>query len=210
MKNKIIRYVGIATLAAGLLFGSAGAVKAASLDAEVIGGNRETTLDLKLGGEIAPKFNFFCRNLTTVDYDNNATPLLMTNAIYITTDNLDVFARGFIAPNGITPRLGVQYHDKFGDFRFYGSGTIDAHEDPSLEFQVILGHTPRLTGNLNLYLNAEEILNFNKERHNFGIQRLRLGLGIDDYRFGIGANLKEAGDDFNFTYNVGAFVGKTF
>lgn len=210
MKNKIIRYAGIASLAASLLFGSVSAAKAASLNAEVIGGNKETTLDLKLGGEIVPKINFFCRNLTTVDYDNNTTPLLMTNLIYNINNNLDVFARGFIAPNGITPRLGTQYHNKFGDFSFYGSGTIDAQEDPSLEFQIILGYTPRLTENLNLYLNAEEIVNFNRENHNFNIQRLRAGLEIARYRFGIGANLKEAGDDFNFTYNIGGFVGKMF
>jgi hypothetical protein len=196
-----------AALAAGLVLSPNHVLAGDSV--EVMVGNKSTTIDVKLDGELAPRTGFFVRNRTNID-DGSVTSFAAADIFVNITGGLDAILHTQYASSiGVVPRLGLQYFAKSGDVSAYLLGTAGMSENPDGEVFAVFAYNPKITDDLSLVSQAEFITNF-AEQHNFSIQRLRLGVETSGYSVGAATDLMEAGPEGNFGYNVGGFVKKEF
>jgi len=189
----------------------AGEASGAGGSVEVMGGQANTTLDVKLSGEVAPRTGIFVRNRTTVDYNNQVSPFTLADLTFNIAGGLDAVAEVQMAPGmGAVPRLGVQYFKAFGDFSVYGLATGKARENPNAEMIVLLRYMPRLSERIKGFAQVEALSDIGRTGHEYSTQRIRLGLDISGYRLGAAADLVETGNKAAMSYNMGGFVSKNF
>ena len=178
--------------------------------AELMAGNRSATLDLKVGTELAPGLQFFTRQFSSVNYDNEVGHFGLINLGYNVWDGLNVLAQAQAIPGvGAAPRFGFEYFKQVGDFGLYGEAVSTVPESPQIELLANIGYRPSLTDDLRLVTDLEAITLLSPERgHDYSTQRLRLGLGAGQFEFGPALNLEEVGG--NVDYNVGGSVKVNF
>ncbi len=178
--------------------------------AELMAGNRNATLDLKVGVETAPRLQFFTRQLPSVNYDNEVNHFGLISLGYNVWDGFNILAQAQAIPGvGAAPRTGLEYFKQLGDFGLYGEAVSTVEESPIIELLADVGYRPQLTENLRFVADLEAVTLLNPERgHDYSTQRLRMGLGTGQLEFGPAANLEEAGGNVN--YNFGGSVKVNF
>jgi hypothetical protein len=203
---------GLATAALAATLALSPLPAEASGSVEAMAGDKTTTIDTKVGAEVAPDTNLFLRQRTTSDYDSNVSFFGLADLSYNIFDGLSAVAEVQAAPEmGVIPRLGAQYFGQFGDFSAYALATVKAMENPDGEFIINLSYNPELTNGVRLLTNIENLTSVGEEGHQFSVQRLRAGLTFQDkYSVGIGADLTEVGNEGELDYNVGGFAGLKF
>ena len=182
----------------------------ASGSAELMAGNRSATLDLKVGTELAPGFQFFTRQLPSVNYDNEVSHFGLISLGYNVWDGLNVLAQAQAIPGvGFAPRAGLEYFKQVGDFGLYGEAVSTAQESPQIELLANVDYRPQLTEDLRLVANLEAVTLLSPERgHDYSTQKLRLGLGAAKFEFGPAVNVEEVAG--NIDYNIGGSVKVNF
>ncbi len=209
MINKIKKLVTGVAIAASMICGTQ-SVANASGSVEVMAGDKSTTLDTKVMTNVAPRTNLFLRGRTSVDYQGKVGYFGLADLNVNLVDGLDAVAEAqFIPSVGVIPRLGLGYFKKVDDFSVYSLATAGFNgEDVDAEFLANLRYKPQLTDDLDLVLNLENVTNVGEQGHNFSVQRLRTGLGHNNYEFGVAADLTEAGGEV--TPNVGGYAKLSF
>lgn len=209
MKNKFKKIVAGVAIAASMVCGVPNMANAGN-SAEVMVGNKSTTLDIKVTTDVAPRTNLFLRGRTSVDYQGEVSYFGLADLSVNLVDGLDAVAEAqFIPDVGVIPRLGLGYFKKAGDFSVYGLVTAGLNgENVDAEILANIRYAPKLTDNLDLVLNLENITNVGEQGHNFSVQRLRTGLGVDNYEVGVAADFTEAGGEV--TSNVGVYAAIKF
>jgi len=178
--------------------------------AEVMVGQKSATLDAKLGGQFAPKFGYFGRNITTLNYDGKVSNFLGVDLTYDLGKGVSLLAEGQFTDTAL-PRAGLQYFQTFGDFSLYAAGTANLRYGTDGEVFVVADYTPQISPGVKAVVHAEACTNFGK-KHNFSGQKLRLGVGQGSFSAGVGVNFSEAGqgEDLVVDYNPGIFFGYKF
>ncbi|MBU0456685.1 MAG: hypothetical protein KKD75_00920 [Nanoarchaeota archaeon] len=209
MINKLKKMVAGVAIATSMVCGASN-IANASGSVEVMAGNENTTLDTKINASVAPRTNLFVRGRTSADYQGEVSYFGLADLSVNLVDGLDAVAEAqFIPGIGVVPRLGLQYFGKFGDFSVYGLATAGlSGENVDAEFLANLKYAPKLTDDLNLVLNLENVTNVGEQGHNFSVQRLRIGLGIDNYKFGVATDLTES--DGAVVQNMGGYAKINF
>ncbi len=210
--NQLQRLISIA----GLLISLALPAKSyAGGSVELMAGNKNSTLDLKVGAEIAPKLQLFSRQISSLDYEWNVGHFGFASLGYNPWDGLSVLVQAQAIPGvGAAPRIGVEYFKQLGDFGLYGgvAGIVsDLQNNPKMEIELsaIVDYQPSLNENLQLATSVEAVTLLSPERgHDFSLQRLRLGLKTGKFEFGPALNLEETSDAVS--YNVGGAVKVNF
>jgi len=209
--KKLIK--GIATaIAATYLTLMPAKADAFSGTAEIAAGQEYTSLDARLNAPLGEKGGLFVWNIASVDYDGKGSNFSLLDLSYNLVGGLGVVLENqFIGDYGYA-RAGLQYYGEKNDFNAFFLATAGTPFDtfePSGELTAIIGYNPKFNGGLGLHARIEDITNFGGS-HNFSIQRLRLGLSIDKFRFGASADFMETGNEGEFSHNVGGFVGVDF
>lgn len=180
----------------------------AGSSAEIMAGNKGTTLDLKVAAELAPHLELFSRNLPSVNYDNEVNYFGLVSLGYNLWDGLNVLAQTqFIPEVGAAPRLGLEYFKQIRDFGFYVEAVSTIEKNPQVELLVNIGYQP-VTEDLRFVANLEAITLLSEKGHDYSAQKLRLGLGAGKYEVGPAINLEEVSGEVN--YNVGGFIKVNF
>ena len=111
----------------------------------------------------------------------------------------------FIPEVGIIPRIGAQYFNEIDQFSVYALATAGLNDgDVDAEFIANLRYVPKITDELSFVLNLENVTNVGEQGHNFSLQKLRAGLGIDKYEIGAAADFLEANGEI--TSNLGGYA----
>jgi len=209
MINKIKKMVAGVAIAALMVCGTPSVANAGG-SVEVMAGDKSTTLDTKVRTNVAPRTNLFLRGRTSVDYQGEVGYFGLADLSVNLVDGLDAVAEAqFIPGVGVVPRLGLGYFKKVDDFSVYGLATAGLNgENVDAEFVANLRYAPQLTDDFNLVLNLENVTNVGEQGHNFSVQRLRTGLGHDNYEFGVAVDITEAGGEV--TPNVGGYAAIKF
>ncbi|MBW2967161.1 hypothetical protein KY362_01605 [Candidatus Woesearchaeota archaeon] len=174
--------------------------------AEVLAGQESATLDTMIFGEIGDAAGVGGRIRATVDYEGNASTFGMIDFTYELYEGFGAIFEAHLSDGGISFRPGLQYVNSWGDFSIYALSTVGVDTAPDVDVIAILRYQPDLTDRLSFVSQAECVSNFGGEGHNFSIQRLRLGLGVDWFEFGAAGDLREDGNSGDFSYNVGGYV----
>jgi len=205
IKQKIKKTLIGATMIASLLCGNPSEAKPTG-SAELMVGNTNNTLDLKLSSELTSKIILFSRNRISLDHENQVTYFGLIDLSHNIVGGLDALIelQASAPGKGILPRFGIQYFQRINDFSLYGMTSVSLQENPDAEISIVLGYNPQLKDEVALTFNVENFTNFGEEGHNYSLQRLRAGLKIKRFSFGPALDLNESAD--KITYNVGGFL----
>ncbi len=204
--NKIITGFAIATV---LVCGTQREAEAGS--AELFVGDKSATFDTKVNIELGQRTNLFLRNRLTSEYDNDVGYFGVADLSVNIIGGSDGVLEGQVTTeSGIIPRIGLQYFKKMNDVSIYSIGTCGIKSNPDGELLFNIGYEPVIGNDLKVLANLENITNFSSQGHNFSIQRIRLGLGVDDFGFGAAVDLNETGNKGEVNYKFGGFVAKKF
>jgi len=200
-----LKFLSAGLIAATLMFGA----KAEANDFEILAGDKGVTIDTKITAEVAPRTNVYLRGITYADYSDNIGYFGLADLTVNIIEGLDAVAEiQFVPEFGAIFRAGVQYYKEIGDFSFYGLGTAGLSKNPDGEFLVELKYLPEIAENVKLLFSAENVTNFNVDGHNLSSQKLRTGLKLDKYSFGVAADLSELKDvsgEILVDSNIGGF-----
>jgi len=139
-----------------------------------------------------------------------------TEAISYNTSSLKGFTPVVVVQflnKGVYPKIGIQYVKQKDDFTFFGWSVVETLNNPKIDLFVLTRFTPKLTEKINLYSQLELLSNFptvEKNSFNF-IERIRLGLKLNEFQFGSGLDLVQNGrKQFINTINIGGFLRYEF
>ncbi|MFC1732040.1 hypothetical protein ACFL6I_17115 [candidate division KSB1 bacterium] len=171
-----------------------------------------TTIDAKLGGEIADRTNFFLRNRTTMDHDNMVDSFTLIDLSYNLGKGLDAVGEMQFVPGAETDyRLGMQYFHKFKKgVTAYALLTRNFTEEPNTELTTVLGYSRDIKGEWKLVGRVEGIINMADTCYNYDLTRLRLGIGKGRFLIGPAADISGLGSGEEPAYTAGGFVAVKF
>jgi hypothetical protein len=201
-------------------------VTVAQIPVEVFGGHQKTSLDImffkfiKNNEQANTNWLFFNRNRVSIDYKMNTTndlPLFgFTEAISYNHKNLKGFAPVLvtqISNRGVYPKVGIQFFVRKNDFTFFSWIVCETLKDPNIDLFVLTRYEPKRSENAHLFAQLELVNAFpTLSNANYNLfQRMRIGLRIKEWQFGVGADFNELGNKtFINTDNIGTFLRHEF
>jgi hypothetical protein len=201
-------------------------VAVAQIPVELFVGDKKTTLDIMFFKFIKNKeqqntnWLFFNRNRASIDYKMTATtdfPVFgFTEVISYNQKKLKGFAPVMVAQisnRGIYPKAGIQFFHKKKDFTFFSWIVTETLKNPNLDLFVLTRYEPKLSEKLDLFTQLELVnaLPTIKNNNFTFIQRVRLGLKIKAFQFGVGSDFSSIGrNNFLNTSNIGGFIRYEF
>ncbi|NBW36330.1 MAG: hypothetical protein EBR30_15190 [Cytophagia bacterium] len=217
MKNKLF-FLLVSLLIGGETF--------SQIPIELFLGHEKATLDvmffkyIKNNEQENSKFLFFNRNRTSIDYDQTSTSRLpsfgFTEAVSFNHPALKSFAPVAVVQvlnSGLYPKAGIQYFFHKKDFTFFSWLVCETLKQPNIDFFILSRYEPHLTQHLSLFLQLESFSarpTTTEDMQQY-LQRLRLGLKINTWQFGLGGDFNQAGNKyFSNTHNLGVFVRHEF
>lgn len=192
------------------------------LPVELFSGNKKATLDIlffkyfKNKNGSNSKFLFFNRNRASVDYKMTSTSNLpqlgFTEAISYNHKKLKGFAPVMVVSilnRGVYPKAGIQFATTKKDYVIFSWLVSETLNNPKIDYFFLGRFTPKLTDKLNLFTQVEFVNSLPTDsKNNFTlIQRIRVGLKMKEFQFGMGIDFTESGRDiFTSSVNAGAFL----
>lgn len=213
----------ISSIVAMLLYGS---MAFAQLPVEVFSGDKKTTLDILFFRYFKEKDGtnsnllFFNRNRVSIDYamtpSNQLPQFGFTEAISYNHSALRGFAPvvvGSISSKGVYPKAGIQYARIRKYYTTFTWLVCETLENPTLDFFFLGRYTPRLTERMALFIQLElfHAMPTNREKNFNFTQRVRLGLKVNEFQFGMGSDIFTSGRiEYITTANTGGFLRYEF
>lgn len=201
-------------------------VAVAQIPVEVFGGHKKTTFDIMLFKYFKDKsgnnskFLFFNRNRASIDYQMTSTSFLpqfgFTEAISFNHPKLKGFAPvtvGQLVGTGVYTKVGFQFAYLKKDILIFTWLVSETKRDPTIDIFFLGRFTPKLTEKINFFSQLE-LINAAPtmiEKTYLFTQRIRLGLKMKAFQFGIGADFAQSGRvSFSKTENLGLFLRYEF
>lgn len=198
----------------------------AQIPVEVFVGHKKATADIMFFKFFKNKeaqnsdWLFFNRNRASIDYTMTSSTNLpqfgFTEAISYNNKKWKGFAPVAVVQilnKGVYPKVGIQFAKIKKDYTIFTWVVCETLENPNIDFFFLGRYTPKLTDKLNLFTQLELVNALpTLETNNFNfVQRLRLGLKVKEYQFGLGADFTALGrNNFITTQNIGVFLRHEF
>ncbi|MDO8553869.1 MAG: hypothetical protein Q7S22_03625 [Candidatus Micrarchaeota archaeon] len=215
--ESIIRRTGKIATSALLVAGLMLAPKPAKADSlELASSTKSATIDIKASADLTKKLGVFIRARPSQDFKTgNINSFGLVDMTVNLRSNVDAVGELQFISGSTVPRAGVQGYTGLGDVNLYCITTVGLNTKPYVEVLTKLGYTPRISNNIKLLAQIEDVSDISRNGHLWSTQRLRLGLNLDTWGFGAATDLTEVGNkpksaDGSFSYAPGAFVLKTF
>lgn len=158
------------------------------------------------------RWTLFSRSRATAEYDNNQTDLFTGAYLnYTTTSGLGTTLVGRISSREAGLDIGIHYFKANKNFLIYALPSVSLKSSLNYSWFSIIRYTPVLGEKTRLYSSLELFAAFRQSQYLASVQRLRLGLDLQGYQFGLALNLSGLGDDFpGSDINPGLFIRKQF
>lgn len=209
----------LTTLTAMLLFRG---MAVAQIPVELFAGDKKATVDIlffkffKKNSGKNSRFLFFNRNRASVDYKMTSGTLLpqfgLTEAVSYNHEKLKGFAPvmvGQIFNTGVFPKAGIQYAYIRQNITVFSWIVSETLHDPRIDLFFLGRFTPKLSENLHLFSQLELVNTAptsNEKIFSF-IQRIRLGLKLKSFQFGLAADFSQNGrNKYIASKNIGGFL----
>ncbi len=203
--KKLITY---ATLGIALMFGKNADAAQGSL--EVMAGESQATTDLIAYDSLGKQFGFIFRNRNTVDYESGNSSFSLVDLTYSLGKGIDLITESqFIDGNDVDQRFGAKYFNSHGDFSIFALGTFGFNKENNFEADVVFQYNPQI-GRIPLRSSLEILTNVGDDGNNFTHERVRLGVGKNDYSGGLALDCAQIGKEFDSSYVIGLYLKKDF
>ena len=142
---------------AGTLLTMLVGTRAEASSAEVMVNDKNTTLDLKVGVNVAPKVELFFRQIPRIKHNGESGYFGYGSLGYNIFNNLNALIQAqALAGIGSAYGVGAEYFNDIGGGDVYGLADVAFwNGEPIAEFLLGLGYRPQLTDDLSLALNFE-------------------------------------------------------
>lgn len=181
---------------------------------EVMGGHQRIFVDVQWLKPLDTTFawSIFSRARATVDYENRSDLFWGVYLNRTSPIGLGGTVIGRIGSNSSGGDLGVHYLKATKNWLFFGLATVgfDTNEELTYAWFSILRFTPKLVKEWRLYTSLELYHAFYREGHLYSTQRLRAGLSIKGWQFGLAYNIALIGQTPLIDHNLGGFIRKEF
>jgi hypothetical protein len=221
--SKCFKLKTLVVVSAMLLFRS---IAVAQTPVEIFAGDKKATFDVmffkffKNKEKQNSKWLFFNRNRATIDYKMTKTSNFpqygFTEGISYNHKNLKGFAPVLVAQlnnRGIYPKLGLQYAKVKPNFTIFSWLVVEVLKSPNVDYFLLGRYTPKISTKLKLFTQVELYNGIpTLESNSFTlIQRMRLGLKLEEYQFGLGLDFTAIGrNKYTNTQNIGLFLRSEF
>jgi hypothetical protein len=204
-----MKKINLILIVAFLLSREANAQK---LPLEILGGHKAVNTQFFANKKFSDKSKFgfsFVVNFNMPYNKQNVVykyHIVQANVFYMLSKHISVFAGGFTNPKDYGGSLGLQARFPFKNGMFFISNRNSVLTNYSSEFLVITEYRPKISEKLNLYsrLQVMSETDFAEAKRNF--QMVRLGLGYQQFQFGLGATFDQFGNRPIKEDNFGLFV----
>jgi hypothetical protein len=194
----------------------------AQIPVEFFAGDKKAGIDImffrfiKESDEKNSDFLFFSRARGVADYQmtksTNLPSFGLTEAISYNPKAFYGFAPVAVLQffnSGVFPKAGVQYALQKKNLTLFTWLVTETLKDPNMDYFLLLRYTPALNDHINLYtqLECNNTLPLQQQnKYNF-VQRLRLGMMLQQWQFGLAADFSQNGrGTFITTTNTGIFL----
>ena len=183
-------------------------VAVAQIPVEVFGGHKKTTLDImffkyfKVKSGNNSNFLFFNRNRASIDYQMTSTTFLpqfgFTEAISFNHPKLkgiSPVAVGQLVGTGVYTKAGFQFAYLKKDILIFTWLVSETKRDPTIDIFFLGRFTPKINEKLTLFSQLElvNVAPIVKQKNYAFTQRIRLGLKMKAFQFGIGVDFTQSG-----------------
>lgn len=210
-------------LATAVLFSTA---VFAQIPVEVFAGDKKTSIDLMFFKYFKTKegknsnWLFFNRNRAVIDYkmtsNTNLPQFGFTEAISYNHKSLRGFAPVAVVQvlnRGVYPKAGIQFAKTGKNYTVFTWTVCETLARPNLDWFFLTRYQPAINEHAHLFIQIELFNSFpttGTNNYNF-IQRLRAGVKLGEYQFGLGTDLSSVGrNSFAGTQNTGVFIRHEF
>ncbi len=156
-----------------------------------------------------PSWTVFSRTRATVT-DGNANLFSAAYLNWTSKSGLGTTLLGSISNNGNGMDLGVHFFRASAKTTIFAIISFGLKDELEYRWFSIVRFRPPIGEKVKLYTSLELFSSFNRGNHLISVQRLRLGLDLYRFQFGLALNLSELGGDFILDDNPGIFVRKEF
>lgn len=180
---------------------------------EIMAGNKHLFADvqwLRFLDDHQHHWSVFSRSRATVDYDNNTDLFTGTYVNYTMKSGLGTSIVGKINSTEGAVDAGLHIFKVKSDWMLFGLASLGLKSDLEYSWFSILRYTPKVGAQWRLYTSLELFFLFQKNRHTYSVQRLRVGLDRNGFQFGLANNLSEFGKAWQTDNNFGGFIRKEF
>jgi len=193
---------------------------------EMFGGHERSTVDIMFLKYFKNKqvensdWLFFNRNRASIDYRMTKTAFLpqfgFTEAISYNHEKLKGFAPVIVEQifsSGFFQKAGIQYASITKNMTVFTWLVSETLKMPDIDFFLLFRYTPKIKDKASLFTQVESINTFPTAGADKRIfyQRLRLGIQLKSYQFGVGADLSQTGNNnYTKTNNIGGFIRHEF
>ncbi len=189
---------------------------------EAFAGNKKATIDVmffkyfKNKNQTNSRFLFFNRNRATIEYQKTSSRYLpqfgFTEAISYNHEKLRGFAPVFVGQifnSGFYTKTGIQFARIRKELTIFTWVVSETKNQPNFDVFFLGRYTPKLSEKLNLFSQLELVNTIpSTSQNNYSFtQRIRLGLKIKEFQFGLAADFSEIGRSYyKQTGNSGIFL----
>lgn len=179
---------------------------------EVVIGNRSSFYQHFINYNISN--NWSINNVTLIDTehkgDTNNIYFVRNMVSYKINTNLKLNAAVGVKKPGAFASITSQYQYKTSNFKISYSIGSTYQDGVTLEQNLLLNYTPKLSNNIYAYFNLFTVFNTNLKYLDRGIQQLRIGIKKENLILGIAANLDQFSKAKSTLENYGLFIKYNF
>lgn len=168
-------------------------------------------IELRVLGEVFPKFYYYAWNRTRVDYDKKASNFNIVDLYYNVYKGLFLVQETqFTDFDGAVPRYGAQYFHRFGNLSIVLLVTSNFVDYRNMEFLSQWRYFPPITPKLDGVFYIETLTIIDKTGHIGSGERVKLGLRRSGFQFGAAYDFEQIGPKLKPNTAPSVFMLKRF
>lgn len=156
------------------------------------------------------RWSLFSRARATSEYtESNSNLFTGAYLNYTSASGIGATVLGRISSNSSGIDAGIHFFKARKSFMIFALASINVNDKLWYSWFSMMRYTPPLNQKLKLYSSLELFSAFGSIGHLASVQRIRLGIDLSKFQFGLAINLNESRLN-NFDSNPGLFLRKQF
>jgi len=176
---------------------------------ELMSGNKNTTLDLRLSTSFNSKLEVFTRQIPSIDYTNKVNYFGLVGLGYNFSEDFNVFAQVQAASgSGAAPRLGIEYFKDINPVSVYAEAAAIYVGKPQIELLIDISYNHSIISDLGFRIGIEAVTLLSQNGHDFSTQKARISLTKEKLEIGPAITFEETEE--GLMKNIGGSIKLNF
>lgn len=159
------------------------------------------------------KFGFFSTSSMNLFYNNYLPNELMSQSYitYSVLPSLKVSLGTFYATlPGLNYSANIMYAKNIKDLTIVAALRSDLKSNPSADLMVFAEYRPEISSKIRLFTRFQTMNNYNSQQHNRSYRHYKMGLEMNQIKFGLALHSEHYGKDYKSYWFHGLFLKYDF